>query len=121
MARDPALFGVGAPKVWSIPPGENFLKCLAAELARAVDLQNIPDALADATIYVPNRRSARELTAALFLAANETPILSPDIRAMGDLESDEAPPVAEFSVTDLPPALAPAKRLGTLASLVQAY
>ncbi|WP_290495629.1 double-strand break repair protein AddB [Hyphomonas sp. UBA4494] len=121
MARDPALFGVGAPKVWSIPPGENFLKCLAAELARAVDLQNIPNALADATIYVPNRRSARKLSAALFLASNETPILSPDIRAMGDLESDEAPPVAEFSVTDLPPALAPAKRLGTLASLVQAY
>jgi len=121
MANDPALFGVSAPKVWSIPPGENFLKALAVELARAVDLPNTPDALADATIYVPNRRSARELSAALFLAANETPILSPDIRAMGDLESDEAPPVAEFSVTDLPPALAPATRLGTLASLVQAY
>ena len=115
------LFGAAASKVWSIPPGENFLKALATELARAVDLSSKPDALADATIYVPNRRSARELSAALFLAADETPILSPDIRAMGDLEGDEAPPVAEFADTDLPPALSPATRLGTLASLVQAY
>lgn len=121
MVSDRNLFGEGAPKAWSIPPGENFLRSLATELARAVNLSEIPDALADATIYVPNRRSARELSAALFLAANETPILSPDIRAMGDLESDEAPPVAELSQTELPPAVTPATRLGTLAALVQAY
>lgn len=121
MVSDRNLFGEGAPKAWSIPPGENFLRSLATELARAVNLSENPDALADATIYVPNRRSARELSAALFLAANETPILSPDIRAMGDLESDEAPPVAELSQTELPPAVTPATRLGTLAALVQAY
>lgn len=121
MVPDLPLFGPQSPKVWTIPPGENFLKCLAEELSRAVGLAQHPDALADAVIYVPNRRSARELSAALYLAAGETPILSPDIRAMGDLESDEAPPVAEFSMTDLPPALSPARRLGTLASLVQAY
>ena len=121
MVSDPNIFGAGASKAWSIPPGENFLKALATELAHAVNLSGNPDALADATIYVPNRRSARELSAALYLAANETPILSPDIRAMGDLESDEAPPVAEISETDLPPAVTSATRLGNLAALVQAY
>ncbi|RAN34412.1 double-strand break repair protein AddB [Hyphomonas pacifica] len=121
MASDGKLFGTGRPRVWTVPPGEDFLKVFAKALAEDVHLSTHPDALADAIIYVPNRRSARALSAALFEAAYESPILPPEIRALGDLESDDLPPVAESSLIDLPPALSSGKRLGLLASMVQTF
>ena len=122
MAADVRPFGAGAPKVWTIPPGTDFLGSLARELARAFDLKNRADALADATIYVPNRRSARALTLALFDAqgGNGT-LLPPDIRTLGDLESEEPPPVAEAAMARLSPLLSPATRLGALAQLTSTY
>ena len=115
------LFSADAPKVWTIPPGANFLKALATALADAKSLKDNPDALADDLIYVPNRRSARALALALFEAAGGKPILMPDIRPLGDLESDEPPPGAESALADLPPAVSPAARLGRLAVLVKAF
>ena len=115
-------FGAGAPRVWTIPPGTDFLGSLARELARAFDLKNKADALADAILYVPNRRSARALTLALFDAqgGNGT-LLPPDIRTLGDLESDEPPPVAEAAIAGLSPMLSPAARLGALAKLTTTF
>lgn len=121
MSRKSVLFTPDASKVWSIPPGEDFLQLFARALAQEVGLAEQPDALADAVIYVPNRRSARELSVALYFAAEERPILPPDIRALGDLESDEPPPTSESALVGLSPVLSPAKRLGALAQLVQAY
>ncbi len=115
------LFADGAPKVWTIPPGANFLKALAETLAAGKDLAANADALADDLIYIPNRRSARALALALFEAAGGTPILMPDIRPLGDLETDEPPPGAESALADLPPAVSPAARLGRLSVLVKAF
>ncbi|MFN7164715.1 MAG: double-strand break repair protein AddB [Hyphomonas sp.] len=122
MAGDAPPFAPGASKVWTIPPGTDFLGSLAHVLADAFDLKSRPDALADAIIYVPNRRSARALTLALFDAlGGETTLLPPDIRTLGDLESDEPPPVAEAALASLSPALSPATRLGVLAQLATRF
>ena len=88
------LFDPTGPAVFSIPAGANFLGELAIELARATDLANNPEALADALIYVPNRRSERTLAFALHQAAGGKACLLPNIRALGDLESSDPPPSA---------------------------
>ncbi len=122
MAADRRPFLAGAGKVWTIAPGTDFLGALAHELSRTFELAAKPDALTDAIIYVPNRRSARSLTLALFdsLGGKGT-LLPPDIRTLGDLESDEPPPVSESALIDLTPPLSPANRLGLLARLVTAF
>ena len=66
MVSDPSgsptgLFAEGAAKAWTIPAGVDFLGALANTLAKEYALKSNPDALADALIYVPNRRSARAL------------------------------------------------------------
>jgi len=115
------LFAPGASSVWTIPPGVDFLGSLARTLAEKFDLKGNPAALADALIYVPNRRSARALALALHKEAGGKTILPPDIRALGDLEMDEPPSGAEEALTDLGPALPASKRLGTLAKLVMQF
>ena len=122
MADELRPFGKGAPKVWTIPPGTDFLGSLAGVLAEATGLKDQADALAEAIIYVPNRRSARALTLALFntLGPGRT-LLPPDIRTLGDLDSDESTPIAEAGLVDLAPPLSAAKRLGALSQLVSAF
>ncbi|MGB3627039.1 MAG: hypothetical protein WA989_14505, partial [Henriciella sp.] len=93
-----SLFAPGAPKLRTIPPGANFLRELARALAAEKDLAATPDALADDLIYVPNRRSARALALAIFEAAGGTAVLMPEIRPLGDLETDEPPPGAEAAL-----------------------
>lgn len=115
------LFTTGAPKVWTIPPGADFLGALAATLAEQTGLRDNPAALADALIYVPNSRSARALALALYKAAGGKTILPPDIRTLGDLENDEPPSGAEEALTDLGPPLSASTRLGTLAMLVAKF
>ena len=115
------LFSPGGPKVFSIPAGANFLAELAATLARDTGLNDNPEALADALIYVPNRRSERALAFALHQAAGGKACLLPNIRALGDLETDEPPPSAEAALADLPPVISPAARIGGLTRLVMRY
>ena len=126
MVSDPSgsptgLFADGAAKAWTIPAGVDFLGALANTLAKEYALKSNPDALADALIYVPNRRSARALVLALFKAAGGVAILPPDVRALGDLENDEPPHGADEALTDLGPALSSSERVGTLALLVSRY
>lgn len=115
------LFVPDGPKVFSIPAGANFLARLTETLARELGLSDNPEALADALIYVPNRRSERALAFALHQAAGGKACLLPNIRALGDLETDEPPPSAEAALADLPPVISPAARIGKLTSLVMAY
>jgi len=61
MAGEGGLFAGTPSRVWTIPPGTDFLRALAETLAKETGLGAAPDALADAIIYVPNRRSARVL------------------------------------------------------------
>ena len=122
MAAEIRPFGKDAPRVWTIPPGTDFLGSLARVLADTFKLRERADALADAIIYVPNRRSARALTLALFdTLGGAGTLLPPDIRTLGDLESDEPPPVTETALAGLPPALSPAARLGVLAKLAAIF
>ncbi len=115
------LFVPGRSSIFSIPPGANFLDELATALAAETGLKDNPEALADALIYVPNRRSERALAFALHKAGGRRASLLPDIRALGDLETDEPPPSAETALADLPPTMSPAKRLGGLTRLVMQY
>lgn len=116
-----ALFGPDAPRIRTIAPGTAFVKELARALAAETGLKERPDALADAIIYVPNRRSARALSLALYDAAGEQTILPPDIRALGDLDSGEPPPIAEQALSGAAPPLSGARQLGVLATLVRHY
>ena len=119
MADKAGLFS-GASRVYTIPPGTDFLRALAGTLAGEAGLAENPAALADAIIYVPNRRSARVLAGVLYDAGGEKPILPPDIRTLGDMEADETPSV-DAARSGLPPAMTPARRLGALTHLVQAF
>lgn len=115
-------YAAGAGKVWTIAPGADFLGSLARVLSEDFGLPGRPDALADAIIYVPNRRSARALTLALFdTLGSKGTLLPPDVRTLGDLESDEPPPVSETALIDFAMPLSPASRLGVLAQLVSAF
>lgn len=120
MVDKPSLFAPDGSRVWTIPPGADFLRALARTLADESGLSAAPDALADTIIYVPNRRSARALARALFDAGSGRPILPPDIRTLGDIEADEAPSV-DAARSGLPPPMSPARRLGALTRLVQAF
>ncbi len=115
------LFSSEGPRLYSIPPGANFLDELASALVAATGLESDPEALADALIYVPNHRSERALAFALYQASGREACLLPDIRALGDLETEEPPPSAEVAFADLPPALPNAQRIGELTRLVMAY
>lgn len=115
------VFAPSGPKVYSIPAGANFLGEMAATLTDALDLKRNPEALADALIYVPNRRSERALAFALHQSAGGKACLLPSIRALGDLETDDPPPSAEAALADLPPVISPAYRIGALTRLVMAY
>ena len=108
-------------RIFSIPAGANFLGDLANTLAKEFDLANNPEALADALIYVPNRRSERALAFAIHKAAGGKACLLPMIRALGDLETSDPPPSAEAALANLPPVISPAERLGRLTRLVMAY
>ncbi|MEM7767889.1 MAG: double-strand break repair protein AddB, partial [Pseudomonadota bacterium] len=122
MMAPETLLDPDMPRLWTIPAGVPFLKALAQGLAAASDLARHPDALQDAVIYVPNRRSARTLALELLHAAGEgAALLPPDIRALGDLETDEAPHGAEEAIAGLGPALAEAKRTGTLMRFVLSF
>ena len=106
---------------YAIPAGANFLDDLAQILAQETDLKNKPDALADALIYVPNRRSERALAFALYRAAGHQALLLPTVRALGDLETADPPPNAEAALADLPPIMSSATRLGALTKLVMGF
>lgn len=111
----------GAQKLWSIPSGVDFLKTLAERLAKDLDLASKNDALADAIIYVPNRRSATALQKALYEASGAKVLLPPDIRPLGDLSGAEAPPSAESALAGRPETMEPAERLGRLGRLVTQF
>lgn len=86
------------PRVFSIPPGCAFLPTLVDALfdGRLVGpLPDDPAALADITIYVPNRRATRALIALLAERGEGRAQLLPRIVPLG--ETDEA----EFELTGL--------------------
>jgi ATP-dependent helicase/nuclease subunit B len=117
-----------APRVFSIPPGCPFLPTLADALLGGRILSGFPrdaTALADATIYLPNRRAARALAALLAERGGAKAQLLPRIVPLG--EADDA----EFELTGagaaleaaevLAPPIPPLERRLILTRLVQRW
>ncbi len=79
--------------VFTIPPGAPFLDTLVEALLDGRLIEDFrpaePFALADVTLYLPTRRSARAIRAR-FLARLGRPLLLPRIRTLGDIDEDEA-------------------------------
>ncbi len=120
MGQDNLLFAATGPRIFTLPPSAAFLDELAAGLIEATGAREKPETLADALIFMPNRRSQRELALALFNRLGVS-LLAPEIRALGDIEEEDGAAAFGPDVLDLPPPLEPAKRRGALARLVQAW
>ena len=104
------------PNLTTIAPNAPFLDTLAAWWLARVDPAD-PLAASHGLFLVPTRRAARGLAQAFLEQAGGRPLLPPRILALGGL--DEAPLAMEGAL-DLPPAVAPARRLAVLSRLVLA-
>ncbi len=103
-----------APRWLTIGGHRPFLADLAKGLLEALR----PDDLPDATVLLPTRRSARALADAFLAAAPDRALLLPQMRALGDLDEDEAPFEPGDIGSRLPSAISPARRRFELAGLV---
>jgi ATP-dependent helicase/nuclease subunit B len=108
-----------APRWLTIAAHRPFVGDLAAGIWRALGSAS-PDALADATILLPNRRAVRALAEALVAASGQRAILLPNMRALGDLDEGEPPFEPGDLSLDLPPAISPQRRRFELAGIVAA-
>ncbi|MGQ4273944.1 double-strand break repair protein AddB [Terrihabitans sp. B22-R8] len=115
------------PNVLTIPPGVPFLDVLADYLIEGGLLAGVraaddPLALLDARIYLPTRRSARELEA-IFARKLGGAALLPRIAALGDFAEDEDPFAApeDIASPELPPAIGETARRLILARLIQQW
>ncbi|PHP68956.1 double-strand break repair protein AddB [Zhengella mangrovi] len=115
------------PRVFTIEPGASFLTALAdaltdGRLIPGFPADNGPMALADATIYVPTRRSARRLRAIFTERTTTGTAILPAIRPLGEFDED-APFFQDGTpaLPDLDPPVGAMERLLALAPLVQAW
>lgn len=89
------MAGPSVARLFSISPGTAFLSELVSALCAGKIIQGFvpaddPLILPDATIYVPNRRTARELAVAfLDFDGHGQAMLLPDIRTLGDVSDEE--------------------------------
>ena len=109
----PGPFEGPGPRWFSIPAHRPFL----ADLARGL-LYALPgEALAEASVLLPSRRSARALAEAFLESTDQRALLLPQIRALGDLEENEPPFEPGDLALDMPAAIAPYRRRFELARL----
>lgn len=98
----------------TIPAGVPFLPTLARWW---LDRGHDPETTADGLFLLPTRRAARALMDAFLAVSDGRPLLLPRITALGAI--DEAP-LTLSGALDLPPAIAPARRLAELTRLIMA-
>src|SRR5689334_7668909 len=105
--------------VYSIPSHRSFADALAAGLIARFGRDSL--GLARGRILLPNNRAVRAVMEA-FVRANGSGLLLPRLIPVGDPEIDERVGGALESLDreTVPPAIDPAERLLTLASLVRA-
>ncbi|WEX09433.1 double-strand break repair protein AddB [Chelativorans sp. AA-79] len=120
--------GTAEPRVFSIPPGVPFLPALAealleGRLVPGFRYDGNPLALADATIYLPTRRAARELRSVLVDRLGGVSAILPVIRPLGEFQAE----IAEFgteggaAVLDHTPPISKLDRILLLGRLAQAW
>src|SRR5690606_23835616 len=95
--RQGAMSTGAAPRLFSIPPGVSFLPTLVDALlgGRLVPDFSYQDGddplkLAEATIYVPTRRAARELRGAFVERLGKKSAILPTIRPLGEFDEEAA-------------------------------
>jgi ATP-dependent helicase/nuclease subunit B len=119
------LLGVGAPKLFTLPPSAAFLRELARGLIDATGARENPEALADAQIYLPNQRAVRAFAFALHSELTQSgkggTLIAPTIKALGHIEEGEDADAFGPEALALPAALSTGYRRGTLAKLIQAW
>ncbi len=111
----------GPPARWfTIAAHRPFLNDLAAGLWSALSPLG-PEALSDALVLLPNRRTVRGLTEAFVGHAGGGGLLLPQMRALGDLDEGEPPFEPGDLALELPPAIGAERRRFELAGLVAAH
>lgn len=103
------------PTLYSIQAGLPFLPTLADALlgGRFGELGSDPLALADVTIFLPTRRAARALHAAILERSGRPSLILPEIRPIGDVDEADlllAPFETPAERIALPKAVAPLDR-----------
>lgn len=116
-------------RVFNVPVGAPFLPTLveailANRLFAEVDFSD-PFALADLTIYLPNRRAARALRETFLRASRGRTLLLPRILPLGEVDEAEMNFEAEAgalaALLDLPPTVSGLERELKLAQLTQPF
>ncbi len=105
-------------KIFTIAASAPFAETLAAGLLARVGAE--PLALANATIYVPTRRAARNFGDA-FARVLGGAVLLPDFRPLGDVDEDALLLDETDEAFALPPAISPIRRRLLLATLIQRW
>jgi ATP-dependent helicase/nuclease subunit B len=110
-------------RLYTIPPSAPFLPTLASAL---LDGRLVPGyaprhdalALADATVYLPNRRAARAFGFALLDALGKDATILPRVLPLGDIDEEALAFSEAADAEELPPAIDPVRRRLVLARLV---
>ena len=119
---------MSAGRLFTIAPGEPFLRCLARSLCDGAligDFGYRPDdplSLSRATVYVPTRRAARALRSEFVDVIGRGAAILPTIRTLGENDEDggfldENQP----ALLDLAPPVGTTERLLELAQLIMAW
>ncbi len=106
------------PRVFTIPPSVGFAETLARGVVERVGVS--PLAIADVTIYLPTRRSARTLGDAFAQILGGASLL-PDFRPLGDVDDEEVFFSHQLTSVRALPAIPPLRRRLLLATLVRRW
>ena len=114
------IFDTPAPRLFTLPPQDDFLRKIARQLREEFDVARNPDALTDFLILTPTRRAAKALGDILAEEAGSGVALLPLIRPIGDVDVDD-PPFEPGELAGIaPPSISPLRRKFELARLILA-
>lgn len=114
------IFDTPAPRLFTLPPQQDFLRTIARTLRVEFDAARDPDALTSILILTPTRRAAKALGDIFAEEAGSGVALLPLIRPIGDVDVDD-PPFEPGELSGIaPPSISPARRRFELARLILA-
>ncbi|MBM3618965.1 MAG: double-strand break repair protein AddB, partial [Alphaproteobacteria bacterium] len=104
--------------LFTIAPDRPFADVLAEGLLRRAEGK--PLALAQMRVLLPSRRAIRALREAFLRASGGVPLLLPNMQAIGDVDEEELL-LGMAEQADIPPAIAPSRRVLLLATLIAKF